>query len=67
MEGLGGERDSVDVVDSQIDKSIVFSNGKYYVDLPKREDTALVGDNLQNATNRFRSLERKFLKHPEFI
>ena len=63
MEGLGVERDSVD---SQIDKSIVFSEGKYYVDLPKREDVALVGDNLQNATNRFRSLEKRFKKHPEF-
>ena len=46
MEGLGIEKDSIDFVDSQIDKSIVFSDGKYFVSLPKRDDTALLGDNL---------------------
>ena len=34
-EGLGVESDSVDVVDAQIDESIVFEKGKYFIDLPK--------------------------------
>jgi hypothetical protein len=65
-EGLGVEKDCVDAVDAQIDKSIVFKDGKYYIDLPKREDESLAGDNFQNASNRFRSLEKRFEKHPDF-
>ena len=59
-EGLGVERDSIDVVDAQIDESISFEHGKYYIDLPKRDDEVLAGDNLRNASNRFKSLEKRF-------
>ena len=65
-EGLGVEKDCVDTVDAQIDESIVFKDGKYYIDLPKREDESLAGDTFQNASNRLRSLERRFKKHPDF-
>ena len=65
-EGLGVEQDCVDVIDSLIDDSIVFKDGKYYIDLPKREDASLAGDNFQNASNRFRSLERRFQRQPDF-
>ena len=54
------------MIDSQIDDSIVFKNGKYYIDLPKREDACLAGDNFQNAPNRFRSLEKRFQRQPDF-
>ena len=65
-EGLGVEKDCVDVIDSQIDDSIVFKDGKYYIDLPKREDASLAGDNFQNASNRLRSLEKRFQRQPDF-
>ena len=54
------------MIDSQIDDSIVFKDGKYFVDLPKREDASLAGDNYQNALNRYRSLERRFQRQPDF-
>jgi hypothetical protein len=65
-EGLGVERDSIDVVDAQIDSSISFEQGKYFVDLPKRDDEVLAGDNLRNASNRFKSLEKRFERDPNF-
>ena len=46
------EKDCIDTVDAQIDESIVFKDGKYFIDLPKREDESLAGDNFQNASNR---------------
>ena len=62
MEGIGVEKQDVDEVDVRIDQSIVFSDDKYSVSLPKKDDSALKGDNFQNTKNRFLSFERRFKK-----
>ena len=47
-------------VDSRIDKSISFSDGKYSIDLPKKENAPVLSYNYTNARNRFLSLEKRF-------
>ena len=52
-------------VDELIDQSIEFRDGKYAVNLPKKENHPFLGDNYQNAKNRLFSLKRKFQKNPK--
>ena len=52
-------------MDTRIDQSIVLSEGKYFVSLPKRDDEVLLGSNFQNAKNRLLSLEKRFKKNPD--